>query len=106
MKIHHEKMGSTRNLEHGLYKAISVIKTEEEAKIFFRDLCTPTEIQAMADRWRVVPLVKQKKPYRQIYEATGVSMTTIGRVARCLMLGFGGYDLIYQRLKKQSKKRE
>ena len=85
---------------HGLFKALAVIQTEEEARRFFIDLCTPAEIQAIADRWRVVALIKAGEPYRQIYEETGVSVTTIGRVARCLMLGEGGYTLIYNRLEK------
>ena len=74
----------------------------DEAKQFLQDLCTPAEIQAMADRWQVVDLIKQGKSYRQIYEATGISMTTVGRVARYMMLGAGGYDLIYQRMLKKS----
>jgi uncharacterized protein YerC len=45
----------------------------------------------MADRWRVVPLLQQGIPYRQIHERTQVSVTTIGRVARTLERGAGGY---------------
>lgn len=90
------------NSEQELYEAIAAIKTANEAKKFFHDLCTPAEIQSMADRWRVVDFVIAGKPYRQIYDETGVSVTTVGRVARCLMLGEGGYQLIYDRLKKQS----
>lgn len=89
----------SKKIEDKLFKAISAINSEEEAKKFFEDLCTPAEIQAMADRWRVVKLIKQKKPYRKIYEDTGVSSTTVGRVARCLSYGSGGYELIYERLK-------
>ena len=88
--------------EHMLYKAIAEIKTQEEARKFFQDLCTPAEIQAMADRWRVVGPIKVGKPYRQIYDETGVSVTTGGRVARCMMLGEGGYNLIYERTEKKS----
>ncbi|MCD6048179.1 MAG: trpR [Gammaproteobacteria bacterium] len=86
--------------EQDLFKAIAALQTKEEVKKFLQDLCTPAEIQAMADRWRVVDLLKQDEPYRQIYEKTGVSVTTIGRVARCLLLGEGGYNLIYKRLHK------
>ena len=89
-----------KHTEMDLYQAISLIKSPEEAKCFFQDLCTPAEIQAMADRWRVVACVKAGKSYRQIYEETGVSVTTVGRVARSLMLGEGGYHLIYARLEK------
>ena len=56
----------------------------------------------MNDRWRVIPLIKQNIPYRQIHEETGVSVTTIGRVARCLHLGQGGYDLLYSRTHPQT----
>ncbi|RDI42069.1 YerC/YecD family TrpR-related protein [Aquicella lusitana] len=88
-------------LEQELYEAVAAVRSAEEAKKFFQDLCTPAEIQAMADRWHVVPLVKAGKSYRQIYNETGVSVTTIGRVARCLMLGEGGYNLVHERLEKK-----
>lgn len=51
----------------------------------------------MADRWDVVPLLRQGIPYRTIHEQTGVSVTTITRVARCLSFGTGGYNLIADR---------
>lgn len=87
--------------ENHLYAAFALLKTEEEAKCFIQDLCTPAEIQALADRWRVVAEIKAGKPYRQINQETQVSSTTIGRVARCILLGKGGYNLIYERIKKR-----
>ncbi|KTD06888.1 Trp operon repressor family [Legionella jamestowniensis DSM 19215] len=81
-------------------QAISSIKNQEEAIAFFTDLCTPAEIEAMADRWEVVPLLRKNIPYRTIHEQTGVSVTTITRVARCLTLGSGGYQLIADRLEQ------
>ena len=45
----------------------------------------------MTDRWRVVPLLQQGMPYREIHDLTQVSVTTIGRVARTLERGAGGY---------------
>ncbi|OGT36490.1 MAG: hypothetical protein A3F11_11935 [Gammaproteobacteria bacterium RIFCSPHIGHO2_12_FULL_37_14] len=104
MKIHHSVK---KNIDSDslLYEAISLIQTAEEAKKFFNDLCTPTEIQAMADRWLTVSPIKEGKPYRKIHEDTGVSVTTIGRVARCIMLGEGGYNLIYERQVDKNKGR-
>lgn len=55
------------------------------------DLCTPAEIEAMVDRWQVVAPLLDGVPYREIHERTGVSVTTVGRVARCLTHGAGGY---------------
>ncbi|MFI4938645.1 MAG: YerC/YecD family TrpR-related protein, partial [Candidatus Berkiellales bacterium] len=87
--------------EHRLYEAIVALSSIDEAKRFFEDLCTPTERQAMADRWHVVGPIQEGLPYRKIYEQTGVSVTTVGRVARSLMLGSGGYSLIYDRIKRK-----
>lgn len=58
---------------------------------FLDDLCTPAEIEALADRWSVVPLLAGGMSYRQVHEVTGVSVTTVGRIARCLEGGAGGY---------------
>ncbi len=101
MKSRHAQDEHSEEPEHQLYEAILALKSIEEAKQFFEDLCTPTERQAMADRWLVVEPIKQGTPYRAIYEQTGVSVTTVGRVARCLSFGTGGYNLIYERLKKK-----
>lgn len=86
---------------HSLFEAITAIKSADEAKKFFHDLCTPAELEAMRDRWLVVKYIKAKKPYRQINEETGVSVTTVGRVARFISHGTGGYNLIYERVNKR-----
>jgi len=83
-----------------LMQAISVLKDPEEAKAFFTDLCTPAELESMADRWQVVPLLQKGMPYRTIHDETGVSVTTITRVARSLTMGSGGYLLIAERLEQ------
>ena len=85
---------------HQLLQAISLLKDKEEALAFFTDLCTPAELEAMVDRWQVVPLLRKGLSYRNIYEQTGVSVTTITRVARTLRMGSGGYLLIAERLEK------
>jgi TrpR-related protein YerC/YecD len=86
--------------ERSLCTALAALKTPEEVRAFLRDLCTPTEIQAMADRWAVVPYLKRQLPYREIHRLTGVSVTTIGRVARFLTAGHGGYATASRRLEK------
>ena len=40
----------------GLYKAILMLKTEEEVYDFFQDLCTITELRAMEQRFEVAVL--------------------------------------------------
>ena len=36
------------------------MSTAEECRAFFRDLCTPAELQALADRWAVVELLRRR----------------------------------------------
>jgi TrpR-related protein YerC/YecD len=84
--------------ERALCTAIAALRTPEECRAFFRDLCTPAEIQAMADRWAVVEPLGRGLPYREIHRLSGVSVTTIGRVARCLVKGSGGYATAARRL--------
>lgn len=90
------KKPTTKLLE--LMNAISLINNQEEALRFFTDLCTPSELEAMADRWQVVPMVQSGVPYRTIHDRTGVSVATITRIARCINLGEGGYSLIADRV--------
>lgn len=104
MKAKQTKMisqGEGEEPHHSLYEAIGVIKTSEEAKAFFTDLCTPAELQALTDRWLVVHPLKKGKPYRKIYDETGVSVTTVTRVARFINHGSEGYNTIYDRLNRQ-----
>jgi TrpR-related protein YerC/YecD len=84
--------------ERSLVNAMLTQRTPEELRAFLRDLCTPAELQAMADRWAVVECLQQDLPYREIHRITGVSLTTIGRVARYLAAGAGGYALAVKRL--------
>ena len=84
--------------EAGLYRAILTLADEAECRQFFNDLCTPAELEALVDRWSVVAHLEDGLPYRKIHELTGVSVTTIGRVARFLSGGNGGYRTALMRL--------
>lgn len=81
-----------------LATALLNLRSVEEVQAFLEDLCTPAELEAMTDRWRVVPLLQEGVPYREIHERTQVSVTTIGRVARTLERGAGGYGTAASRV--------
>lgn len=87
--------------EDRLFRAVLTLHTLEECRAFFHDLCTPAELQAIKDRWAVAELLAEGRlSYRQIHERTGVSVTTIGRVARYLSTGEGGYSRVIQRTQR------
>jgi TrpR-related protein YerC/YecD len=100
MKLH-RPLSQRQELLHerSLYAAILALRTPDELRSFFRDLCTPAELQAMSDRWAVVELLERGLPYREIQKMTGISVTTIGRVARYLTNGNGGYATAANRLR-------
>ena len=75
----------------------SLAGDEEEAEAFFRDLCTLSELEAMAHRWQVARLLGRGLPYLEIAERTGASTTTVTRVAHWLRHGEGGYRLALDR---------
>lgn len=84
--------------EEDLFEALIALRDTRELRQFFEDLCTPAELQALVDRWQVVEYLQKELPYRKIHDLTGVSVTTIGRVARCLVDGAGGYRTAIDRI--------
>ena len=87
-----------------LAEALVQIVDKDGASAFLADLCTPAEIHSLAERWQVARLLDAGKlTYREIHDATGVSTTTIVRVARFLRQeNNSGYRLLLDRVKDRS----
>ena len=81
------------------YEALLSLQTPEECKLFFEDVCTIKELQAMSQRFRVACLLDGGSNYLEVSEATGASSATISRVNRCLNYGVG-YRTALDNLKK------
>ncbi len=77
-----------------LYSAVLSLGSERNCKLFFEDLCTIKELEAMAQRLEVAKMLSNGKTFNEIVAATGASTTTISRVNRCLQYGSGGYALV------------
>lgn len=72
-------------LSRDLCRALLAPRDGEEMARLLADLCTPAEIRTLAERWHVARLLDQSDlSYREIHDGTGVSTTTIVRVARFL----------------------
>ena len=89
-------MGDRRRCESSSRRSCA-LESRAEAERFFRDLCTLSELEAMAHRWEVARLLEQGLPYLEIAERTGASTTTVTRVAHWLRHGEGGYRLALDR---------
>lgn len=92
--------------EQALFRALAALKSEAEAARFMRDLATPAEIEAFAERWRIARMLDAGEgSYREIAAVTGASTTTIGRVARFLREEkHRGYRLVLDRISKNGVK--
>lgn len=86
-----------------LFEAILLLETVEECALFFEDICTIKELQAMTQRFQVACQLDAGKNYNEVYADTGVSSATICRVNKCLQYGDGGYRTALDRLKKAGK---
>jgi TrpR-related protein YerC/YecD len=88
-----------------LFEAIASLRSADEAGRFLRDLCTLSELEAMAHRWQVVRLLEEGLPYLEVSKRTHASTTTVTRVAFWLRHGEGGYRLVLDRLKRRRASR-
>jgi len=98
-------MDNTDQSLNDLYEAFLLLENKEDVAIFLKDLCTPQEMRALAERWQVCQLLANGDlSYRDIHSKTGASLTTIGRVARFLKEeSYKGYQMVLNKLKSKGK---
>lgn len=91
------KAASNSKIE-SLFTAIQALESSDEARRFFRDLLTEKELAEFANRWQAAQMLDRQISYTKIQQATGLSSTTVARIAKWLTAGMGGYRLIIDRL--------
>ena len=79
-------------------RAVLTLQNEQEALLFFQDVCTIKELNDMAKRPEAARMLSRGRNYREVTQATGMSTATISRVNRCLVYGEGGYRAALSRL--------
>ena len=94
-------MGKIRHPgEDMFFAAVLGLKTPEDCRQFFEDICTIKELQSLYQRFRVACLLDSGSNYLEVSETTGASSATISRVNRCLAYGAGGYQNMLDKLDK------
>ena len=86
-----------------LFKAILSLKDARECYKFFEDVCTVSEIKAMAQRLEVARMLDAGCIYEEIVSKTGASTATISRVKRCLVYGADGYSTVMPVIRREDK---
>lgn len=77
----------------------AVAPSKPMLRAFLRDLLTPAEYRDTALRWRIVKLLSQGIPQRDIAESLGVSLSKITRGSRELADDQGGFAKILNQRK-------
>lgn len=83
-----------------LFAAILTLKNIDECYQFFEDVCTISELKALAQRLEVARMLRNGHTYDDIVAQTGASTATISRVKRCLHYGADGYNIVLERLEE------
>ena len=91
-----------------LCAAVSALRNREEAARFLKDIATPAELDAFAERWRIARLLDAGTlSYRDIAASTGASTATVARVARFLKEEpYKGYRLAIDRARRTKRKEQ
>lgn len=85
--------------------AMLAMRSADELKRFLRDLCTLSELEALAHRWQTARLVDEGVPYHEIAHRVPTSTATVTRVAQWLRHGAGGYRLALDRTVSRGRTR-
>ncbi|MBQ7349164.1 MAG: TrpR-like protein YerC/YecD [Clostridia bacterium] len=83
------------------FDAVLKLKSVDDCRKFFEDVCTIKELQDVSQRLEVAKLLCDGNNYQEITKLTGASTATISRVNKCLNYGSGGYGLVVD--KKEQK---
>ena len=87
------------DIESQLYRAFSLLESEQDYANFLRDLLSTAEITEFANRLEIARLlIERDKSYLEIAELVGTSTTTVTRVAQWLFRGCGGYNKVLRLL--------
>ena len=86
-----------------LFQGIVSLRSVEECYAFFEDICTVSELLAIAQRLEVARLLSEDTKYQEICEKTGASSAAVSRVGRALHYGEDGYAMVLERLKHIQK---
>ena len=88
------------HLTDQLFEAILSLKDKEQCYNFFEDICTISELKALAQRLEVARMLDEGSIYEEIVSKTGASTATISRVKRCLGYGADGYNSVMPVIRK------
>lgn len=101
-KVKYQKLSEFQKKKYlgEFYTMISLLKTRQEVKNFFKDLLTLSEVVMISRRIQIAQMLMEGMNYDEIVQKLRAGRATIASVERWLNRGFGGYKQIISRHKK------
>lgn len=84
-----------------LVKALLSLRSVNQAQRFLRDLMTEKEITEFAKRFKAANMLSKNIAYTEIVKQTGLSSTTVARVAKWLKGRGQGYASVITQMHHQ-----
>lgn len=81
---------------------VNRLSTREERQAFLEALLTPQEIEEFGRRWRILQLLDQGYPQRDVQQMVKVSIATVSRGAKELKYGSQLFKTICERFSSGS----
>jgi len=85
------------------YTMVSLLRSRNEVKNFFKDLLTLSEVVMISRRLQTAKMLLEGETYETIGKQLKISSVTIAHVERWLNNGFGGYKDIIKRYKRKKE---
>lgn len=104
VKYHHLSDDEKKVYLGDFYTMVSLLKTREEVKNFFKDLLTLSEMVMISRRIQIAKMLLEGETYESIRDKLKVGATTVSQVERWLNNGFGGYKTTIKKYKNKYPK--
>lgn len=101
VKYHELNESEKKKYLGDFYSMIALLKTRDDAKNFFKDLLTLSEVVMISRRIQIAIMLLDGKTYDEIRKELKVGAPTICQVEKWLNNGFGGYRKIINEYKKK-----
>lgn len=81
-----------------LLAVLATLSGAADIDLLLRDLLTPHEREALAERWQIVKALAGGHTQRDVRDRLGCSITTVSRGSKQLKYGEGGLELAFEQL--------
>ncbi|MDP2586907.1 MAG: Trp family transcriptional regulator [Candidatus Komeilibacteria bacterium] len=87
---------SKKEADWSVERILTNIKDVKLMSVFLKDLLTPSELEEIKRRLKIIGLLKQGMPQREVAKKLKIAIATITRGARMLKNPNGGFNKLFK----------